>query len=46
MKDVNVNLDINKTMRETKVRVKIKGMAIYSENATCCVWVNVNFDGH
>lgn len=29
MKDVNVNLDINKVMRETKVRVKIKGMAIY-----------------
>ena len=25
MKDVNVNLDINKTMRETKMVVKIKG---------------------
>lgn len=29
MKDININLDINKVMRETKVRVKIKGMAIY-----------------
>lgn len=29
MKDIDINLDINKVMRETKVRVKIKGMTTY-----------------